>query len=169
MWKERGKTRRLAGSITVPRLNHDTDGHFERLAMDQINNHAASEWGSHPSAFWRWLRYADPATAGRILAHAVTVCAERRVPPPSELVDALRLVLLPVRAPRGMPRKPEFAKAVQIKAERPDATAAEIAKDLGISHQTAGAWLKRPDFLALVERERTAAASTGLRPDRRFE
>lgn len=135
------------------KLSAEDDEFFEETAIWDLSRTPAKEWASL-LILWRGLGAVDPSTAKRVIAHALRLCAERQEPPPIEFANAADELLLAASA-RNRPRLAQQQREAAIYvAHNPEASAREIAKRFGTSHQTVQAWRHSRRFNLFLQDEK---------------
>jgi hypothetical protein len=138
--------RRGALSTTEVRLlrewSHDEDELFERHAKTVLRDQKTSDW-KYADILWQGLQIVSLATAKRIIAHAIFLCAQRGEAPPSKAGDAAVWLLVGERSRFRVHDPVKFNAAKSYAELHPLASLREIADASGVHYTSIRDWKKQ--------------------------
>lgn len=123
------------------RLTHEVDEFLEEFFELHLARIPISEW-DEAAGLWSTLQLADPATAKRIIAHALSLCADGHEILPRRLADAAIAHLVRPKSRNRIQDQHALAKAAAYQAQNPGASLRDIAKAVGVDHTVVRQWKK---------------------------
>jgi hypothetical protein len=131
---------------------HSAQELFERHAIFTLDQMKTSDW-TRANILWQGLEKAGQPAAMRILAHAITLCAERGEVPPTDVGDVAIWLLVGDR-PRFRVHDPaRFNAAKSYAAQHPLASLREIADFAGVHFTSIRDWKKQKFVLERNDRK----------------
>ena len=145
------------------KLSSDKNEWFEALALRELERLPIPSW-AQMYALWKTLPEAHPAARRRILAHCLRLAVERQEALPAKFLSGVYnhvggfadqvIRELGIRADRNaVKNKAAFRAAARNRANKPEASLADLAQVASTTKGTVRQWLRRPDFKRLVDDE----------------
>ena len=124
------------------RLSKEVDEFVEAFLTFHFDRLSVSEW-DNAEPLWIALNLADQATAKRVIAFALQLCADRQQILPSRLAKVANEFLVRPSARNRIQHQDEMVKAAAFQAEHPGASLREIGEAAGVDHTVVRTWQKQ--------------------------
>jgi hypothetical protein len=139
------------------RFSHELDEFLEEFLLYHFDRIPVSEWNDS-GELWISLKWADPATAKRIIAHALQICADRGEILPDRLAAAAISYLVRSRSRNRIQDREKLIKAATFQARYPKASLRQIAQAAGVDHTVVREWKKQFIYKMELVRQLTVHA-----------
>ena len=131
------------------RFSHEAEEFVEQGLLWRIDDQPLSSL-NNDELFWTLVGLVEPATAKRLIAHCLQLCAERSEPLSVRLAEVAISYLVKPTARNRIHNHEELIKAAAFQARHPSASLRQIAKAAGVDHTLVRQWKQQFAYKAEV-------------------